>query len=99
MEKEEGLSGCDTLCGSGSTDHEFADVSLVRDSTRQLTVVAGENAHIAFQNAKKGLMQFVGEVFSVFNQKASAVLSAVLMALAAAVTSFKCVAVLPSSPI
>lgn len=29
--------------------------SLVRDSTHQLTVMAGEKTHIAFQNAKKGL--------------------------------------------
>lgn len=53
------------LCGSGSTDHDSADVSLVRDSRRELTVVAGEKAHIAFQNAKKGLMQFAGKVFPV----------------------------------
>lgn len=99
MEKGKGLAGCDALCGRSGTDHEFADVSLVRDSTRQLTVVAGEKAHIAFQNAKKGLMQFVGEGFFCFNQKASAILSPALMALAAAVTLFKHVAVLPSSTI
>lgn len=43
-------------CGSTSPDHEFAEVSLVRVSTCQLTVMAGVKAHIAFQNAKKGLM-------------------------------------------
>jgi len=63
LEEGKGLAGCNALCGSGSTDREFVGVSLVRDSTHQLTVVAGKKAHIAFQNAKKGLMQFVGELF------------------------------------
>lgn len=44
------------VCGSTSPDHEFTEVSLVRVSTCQLTVMAGVKARTAFQNAKRGLM-------------------------------------------
>lgn len=100
LEKGKGFAGCEVLCGSRGTDHEFADVILLRDSTRQMTVVAGEKAHTAFQNAKKDLMQFVGEAF-LFCFSSESVCCSVTNAAAraAVITSFRCVAGLPPSPI
>lgn len=34
----------------------FADVHLLRNSILQMTIVAGEKEHIAFQKAKSGLI-------------------------------------------
>lgn len=55
-ENGDGSAGCNTLCGSIDTDDEFADAVLLRHGTHQMTAMAGEKAHIASQNAKKGLM-------------------------------------------
>lgn len=48
------------LCGRRGTDCGFSDVSLLRDSTHQLTAVAGEKADNCLSKCKEGLAVICG---------------------------------------
>lgn len=57
------------VCGSTRPDLGFAEVSLVRLGTCQLTIMAGVKAHIAIQNAIKGLNVICGVDFFCFQSE------------------------------